>query len=197
MSKPCARCGGTARYKSGDCSTCAKERERARYQNNRQEIDAKHTAWRKANPDKHNAASARWAKENPDKQRARVLRWKLENKERTAANLAAWHLKNKERRRVANALWIKNNPEYAAAKTSQRKAAALQATPSWANEFFVKEAYALAKLRTKIFGFKWHVDHIVPLNSDRVCGLHVEHNLQVIPGASNLAKSNRFWPHQP
>ncbi len=77
---------------------------------------------------------------------------------------------------------------------ARRTAQKLLAVPAWANKFFISEAYHLAKLRTEITGFKWHVDHIVPLQSDLVCGLHVEHNLRVIPARDNLTKNNRWWP---
>ncbi len=30
-----------------------------------------------------------------------------------------------------------------------------------------------------------------------LCGLHVEHNLRVIPAAVNLAKKNFYWPDMP
>ena len=42
-----------------------------------------------------------------------------------------------------------------------------------------------------------HVDHIVPLNSPIVCGLHNEFNLQIIPPATNYHKSNNYWPDMP
>lgn len=71
---------------------------------------------------------------------------------------------------------------------------AVKRRPTWANDLFIKEAYRLARLRASMTGFEWHVDHIVPLNSPLVCGLHVEHNLQVIPSAANWAKGNRHWP---
>ena len=83
------------------------------------------------------------------------------------------------------------------ADTARRRATKRLATPAWANEFFIQEAYSLAKLREKVCGGAWHVDHIVPLKSALVCGLHVEHNLQVIPAALNAAKHNRYWPHMP
>ena len=37
-----------------------------------------------------------------------------------------------------------------------------------------------------------HVDHIIPINSDLVCGLNIETNLQYLTIAANLAKSNKY-----
>jgi len=56
----------------------------------------------------------------------------------------------------------------------------------------IEQAYDLAQLRTKVFGFKWHVDHVIPLKGKNVCGLHTPYNLQVIPAKENLRKRNFF-----
>lgn len=99
---------------------------------------------------------------------------------------------------VARAMaWNNARPEIGRAQLAKRRARKKCATVKWANEFFISEAYHLAELRTKITGIKWEVDHIVPLQSKLVCGLHCEHNLQVIPRSENLKKSNVFWPDMP
>ncbi len=130
----------------------------------------KNVAWQKANPDKVAATHQRYLDKVPGR-RARRVRATL-----------AWQTKNRGR---------------VAAIEAGRKAAKLRATPSWANQFFIEEAYDLAQRRTKATGIRWEVDHIVPLRSRLVCGLHVEHNLCVIPKSTNAAKGNRFWPDMP
>lgn len=78
---------------------------------------------------------------------------------------------------------------------ANRKSAQLKRTPKWVGpeeHWLIKEAYALAALRTKVMGFSWHVDHIVPLQGKIVSGLHVPNNLQVIPAVVNIRKGNRL-----
>ncbi len=105
-------------------------------------------------------------------------------------------IKKQAIRRVENKEYFKKyrkaNRHKANAIDAKRRASKLKATPAWANKFYIEEIYRLAKDRTKLHGFVWHVDHIVPLINKNVCGLHCEHNLQVIPAHENLKKGNRF-----
>lgn len=123
-----------------------------------------------------------------------------ENKERLTALDAAWKKANRAKAVMYATSWRLANLAKSNAIQASRKAKKLQATPAWANKFFIEEAYALARLRTeqKTGGVdEWHVDHIVPLKSEIVCGLHVEHNLQVIPAKENQSKKNYWWPDMP
>jgi hypothetical protein len=83
------------------------------------------------------------------------------------------------------------------ANDAKRRAAKLQRTPAWLTEedfWMIEQAYELAAMRTKLFGFSWHVDHVMPLQGAVVSGLHVPTNLQVISGVLNIAKANKYLP---
>ncbi|MBL4651286.1 MAG: hypothetical protein JKY53_00265 [Flavobacteriales bacterium] len=71
------------------------------------------------------------------------------------------------------------------------------AWPTWCSEHSgYKRIYMEAK-RRRNNGDNVHVDHIVPICSHIVCGLHVPWNLQIIPEKENLTKSNTWWPDHP
>jgi 5-methylcytosine-specific restriction endonuclease McrA len=67
-----------------------------------------------------------------------------------------------------------------------------QATPEWANKSAINAIYIEARQLTESTGIPHEVDHIIPLTSKLVCGLHTEANLRILTKNENRAKSNKF-----
>lgn len=84
--------------------------------------------------------------------------------------------------------------EIAAAQSPRERRFILQrvATPTWANREAMLAIYRERDARVAATGIPHDVDHIVPLVSRVVCGLHCEFNLRVITATENRKKSNRF-----
>lgn len=126
---------------------------------------------------------------------ARTTKWQKDNPERAKEIQAKSRLKNKEKRKDYIAKWRSNNRGKINALNSTRNAAKKKRTPQWLTSFDILKIqclYSLAAMRSKESGQKWHVDHIVPLQGNSVCGLHVPWNLRVIPAIENLRKYNKY-----
>jgi hypothetical protein len=113
------------------------------------------------------------------------------------ARAAQWVQENKAKVTLYKRRWAAANPAAGVAQTVMYRANKLRAVPAWANQGYIADVYRKAAIFTKRDGKPWHVDHIVPLRSELVCGLHCEDNLQVLRGNENVAKSNRHWPDMP
>lgn len=101
------------------------------------------------------------------------------NREKVASQALAYRKENKDRFSLL-----------AAERNSRRRTA----TPSWVNGEAILSFYRESRMLTKLTGVKHEVDHIVPLQSVLVCGLHVPWNLRVVTKRENAKKSNRYWP---
>jgi len=75
------------------------------------------------------------------------------------------------------------NREYYRIRNRARNSRVKQATPKWADLSKIKEIYSKRPLG-------YHVDHIIPLKGENVCGLHVHYNLQYLKAIDNLKKGN-------
>lgn len=72
-----------------------------------------------------------------------------------------------------------------------------QAWPDWCADHPGFKAVREEWKRRRAAGEDVHIDHVVPICSPLVCGLHVPWNLEVIDRVSNLKKSNKWWPDGP
>lgn len=118
----------------------------------------------------------RWRANNQDK----IKKYRKENEEQ------------KEKSRIRAMKWQKENHGRAIANSSLRKKRVRRAMPPWADRKKISKFYEECKKISDLTGEKYHVDHIIPLVNDRVCGLHVPSNLRIIRAQDNLAKGNTF-----
>lgn len=179
------------------CKECVKAKSAVWHAENREYANARRKEWTVEHPEQEALRNKTWKAENPERVEASQNRWVDEHREQVNAINRAWKKAHPEQVAATNRAWLEENRAAANATVARRRAAKLQATPAWANAFFIEEAYDLAQRRTRTTGFEWHVDHIVPLRSKLVCGLHVESNLAVIPAQANWVKNNRHWPDMP
>jgi hypothetical protein len=124
--------------------------------------------------------------------------WVSKNKEHKAAQDRQYALQNPEARKTAREKWAKNNHAKNNALKAANKISRKFRVPKWLTKddlWMIEQAYEIATLRTKMFGFAWHVDHILPLHGKTVTGLHVPTNLQVIPWIDNVRKKNKVLDH--
>jgi hypothetical protein len=120
-------------------------------------------------------------------------RYRQQNKEAVAFRQKQYVQKNKESIASRKKIWRQSNSDRVNATNSNRRALKIRATPSWVDHEAIVGMYRLSALFNSA-GIFMHVDHIVPLISDFVCGLHCEANLQLLPASDNISKGNRHWP---
>ena len=114
------------------------------------------------------------------------------NKELVKARALARPEEQKQKYRDA---WAKENVVVIRAFTKARRRKHRLATPHWLTEAqfkIIRSIYEQAISLTKATGVQYVVDHIIPLQHDAVCGLHVPWNLRVITRAENGLKSNKI-----
>jgi 5-methylcytosine-specific restriction endonuclease McrA len=91
--------------------------------------------------------------------------------------------------------WKARNPDYVQLGVNVRRRRLRNASPPWLtaeHKLQIREMYLAARRLTRDTGIKHVVDHIIPLRSEVVCGLHVPWNLQILTHIENSSKSNRL-----
>lgn len=118
-----------------------------------------------------------------------------EQKEKERLRAFGWKERNPHRVKMQSARYYKENRQHLIHLGAQSKRKVRRATPKWLTKFQKQQIALIYTVRdelTKLNGVQYHVDHKVPINGKIVCGLHVPWNLQVMEGAENINKSNKF-----
>ncbi len=189
--KPCLRGHLSERLVSDkSCLQCKKER------NERTPVKEKNSTTRKAryvrNKEKEIRQTKEYREARKDWHKAYLKEYQSKNSERIAKRKAEYYLRNKERiQQRCKYYRVQNQADYNCYSRT-RRLARLNRTPKWANISKIKEIYKKCKEISLNTGVLHHVDHIIPIISPLVSGLHVENNLQIIPAVDNLRKSNKW-----
>jgi len=166
------------------CSRCQQAKARCEFNISRAALDGLHNACRPCSTQ----VSAEWKATHPGAYKT----WYRVNKEHKKQYFKQYRAKNPEHHRENYRQWARANPGRINALVMRRHIAKFQATPKWADQTAIRAIYQEAAQLTRQTGIRHEVDHIVPLRSPIVCGLHIAANLQILTSAANKEKSNNF-----
>lgn len=153
---------------SSICKCCKKVVDKTRYDLKREEILAQKRIYMQNNRNKIN-----------ESQNTR----RLLNNEMYKERDRAYYQSNLEHHRSRKL----NN-------TAKRRSKKLDAVAPWmtpTEEAKIRSLYKMSRKISESTGVEHHVDHIIPLVSDVVCGLHTIHNLRIVTKLDNLRKGNK------
>jgi len=206
------------------CKACLKEYNKEQHHKHKEKRLSNMAKYRKESTDKVKEGRRRHYKENresvlkktkeynsktKEQKRNYDLAYRQNNSEKVAENRRQYYLKNKDRLIKYQLEYRENNSEKISKRASDykrvnrplfnmrsanRRTHKINATVSWCDSTEMLRIYAQAKRFSDWLGISYHVDHIIPLIHPLVCGLHNEHNLQIITARDNLIKSNKFNP---
>lgn len=157
-------------------SDMIKKKTNEHYHNNKESIKISRKKYREDNADKLKEVNRNYRLENQDK-------------------IVSYRRLNSDKIKQTTRIYHKNNAGLVNSITARRRASKLLATPKWLTDDHLKEIkqfYIQAKELEKLDGIKRHVDHIIPLQGETVCGLHVPWNLQILTAEENVRKKNKL-----
>lgn len=189
--KPCILEGVGIRRVSDHCCQCeyhrlqTNQRKKVHYNINSERLRQTRADRRAADPERAKLLAANYRGKNREK----IRKWHRDS----------W-MKNINRKSILRKVYYTNNRHLFIANNIERKTRKIERMPLWFGEldrFVFSEAVSLCKLRERVTGEKWHVDHAIPLFGEGACGLHCALNFQVIPARMNLTKRNRMILTEP
>ena len=162
--------------KSSYCRTC---HNKASYRTRDKSLkSAQQKAWRDKNKSKISTYKAKYISKNRD----RVLTQDKEYRARPEV---------KASRRKYERRYYQANRSKMIAISCAYDSRVRTSRPKWQEQAEINSYYKSAKSKAM------EVDHIVPIKSDLVCGLHCIDNFQLLTRSENASKGNRYWPDMP
>jgi len=191
--KPCKRGHLSERYvRTYHCVECGKERTKEWIKNNPEKRSAAQREYAERNKAAVIAKNKRWRENNPHKPAEYRAKQTPEQKAKIAKRMKEWRLNTIETRKSVSKAWKQKNADKVRVDTAVRRRRVRVAKPTGIGYDALKPFYEKAQTLTANTGVLHHVDHIVPLKGENICGLHVPWNLQIMTAKENLSKSNKW-----
>ncbi len=190
----CKKCNSKLFYH--DNLEYCKQKSKQYYEANREEKLRKQRDRIKANPENRKAISRKSYLKHKEKRDRYNKEWVRKNRDKCSGYSKKWQRNNKEKVKKREKEYAKANSELRCFYSSNYRARKLKATPKWLSfkdKERIKDIYAKRKVMSERDQVTYHVDHIVPLKGDIVCGLHVPWNLQIITEKENCSKNNKLY----
>ena len=156
-------------------------------------------------PCKHNHTSERYTDSGVCTTclRESVDRYRVANQETVNARVRSWRTKNPtyyaahyaingERSRELTKRWKYQHPDRVALMVDRRGDKLRRATPGWVENDLIRLVYMKRDTLSIQWGVDLTVDHIIPIQSTTVCGLHCWANLQLITREDNGRKHAKY-----
>lgn len=181
------------------CKECMKIRYNDNYHKYKERAKKQREKYKQNNKEKILQKNKEYNEKNKEtikiKNRERNQRKRLFFREEENLKAKIYRDKNKDKIRKNERNYTNKHRDKIRAKIALRRARKLNATPKWLTENHIKEIKEIYKNCIEISkntGIKHHVDHIIPLKGETVCGLHVPWNLQIITESENCKKWNKL-----
>jgi hypothetical protein len=162
-----------------DCKACSVRRCQRYVDKNSEAVSEYKKRWNAENEARLKEKKRASYQRDPEHVKKKAVEYSKAYPERVKAYKTKWKQENRHKTR-----------EYRFVRGQAQR----QATPAWADRAAMVVFHRKAKEMTKATGIGHHVDHIVPIRSEFVCGLHCEANMQVLDAFANQSKLNRWWP---
>ena len=136
-----------------------------------------------------------WHANNQEHLKEYRREYKEKNRDKVKKYMAEYRVSNSEAIKLSNKKWLKDEGNYKKRlrRNSERKSIKKTSIPIWYET--ERDLIDVVYQKAKELGFV--VDHIVPLVSKKVCGLHTWANLQLLTAEINSKKRNLYWPDKP